>query len=181
MESVRNFLSRNSVFLKVVGAILLSVQLLTTPFMFDFIWLMMSLLVCFSAFLFYILTVVTFQNINGVESYNEQEQFIKSKRTWDTRLVGAEDGVFLLPLLFVGIDPVSVGVASILFWVYNYPKFSKLYCTVKAIAYFLVGLWILPYGIWPVVLAHIIVDTLVTYNLSSWLDLKDETAKSTGR
>ncbi|NOX42689.1 MAG: hypothetical protein GXP19_03005 [Gammaproteobacteria bacterium] len=175
--NLTNFVSRKSAFLKFVGVILLIAYLLTTPFTFDIIWLMMGLLVSFSAFLFYILTVVTFNNFNGVEGYNEQQQFVKSKRTWDARLAGAEDGVFLLPLLFIGIDPLSVGIASILFWVYNYPKFSKLYCTVKTIAFFIVGLWILPYGIWPVVLSHIIVDTLVTYNLSSWLELEDETAK----
>jgi len=131
--------------------------------------------------LFYILTVVTFKNFNGVERYNEKEQFIKTKGTWDSRLVGMEDGIFLLPLLYIGIDPISVGAMSIVFWIYNYTRLSKLYCTVKAAAYFLVGIWILPYGIWPVVLSHIIVDSLVTYNLSSWLDLEEETVKNTGR
>jgi len=178
MDAIKKSLSRKSVFFKVVGLLVLAMYMFTTHFSFDLIWFMMSLLVSFSAFLFYILTVVTFNNVNGIESYNEQEQFVKSKRTWDSRLVGAEDGIFLLPLVFIGIDPLSVGIASLLFWIYNYPKFSKLYCSVKAIAYFVVGLWILPYGIWPVVLSHIIVDTLVTYNLSNWLDVDDETVKN---
>ena len=80
----------------------------------------------------------------------------------------------MLPLLFVGFNPVTVMFAVFFYGVANYRHISTLYLCVKMLAYFIVGLWVLPYGIWPVVLAHIIVDTLVTYNLSNWLTVEEE-------
>ena len=176
MESLKKIWTHKSVAVKFFGAIALAVYFITSHFTLEPVWLLMAMLVSFSAFLFYILTVVTFSYYNDVETYNEQQQFIKSKNSWDSYLVAMEDGIFLLPLLFIGINPLTVAIAAILFGVFNRAKFSKLYCVVKMLAYFIVGLWVLPYGIWAVVLSHIIVDTLITYNLSSWLDLNDEDA-----
>ena len=176
MGSLKKLWAHKSVVVKFFGAIALAFYFITSHFTFEPVWLLMAMLVSFSAFLFYILTVVTFNYYNDVETYNEQQQFIKSKNTLNSYLVAMEDGVFLLPLLFIGINPLTVAVAALLYGIFNCTNFSKLYCAVKMLAYFIVGLWVLPYGIWAVVLAHIIVDTLVTYNLSNWLDLNDEDA-----
>jgi uncharacterized membrane protein len=67
-------------------------------------------------------------------------------------------GFFLLPLFYVGISPVSAAVAAFLFAVAHYPVFPWRYCIPKGIAYFFVALFILPHGIWSVVVAHLLVD-----------------------
>lgn len=174
MSIISGSLANKTIIIRMIGLVGLVVYFITSHFTFDPVWLFMALLVCFGSFLFYILTVVTFSYRNDAETYNEQRQFIRTKHSLDSYLVGMEDGVFLLPLIFIGINPLTVGIAAILFGWFNYPKLSKLYCSVKMVAYFIVGVWVLPYGIWAVVLAHIIVDTLVTYNLSNWLNADDE-------
>lgn len=80
------------------------------------------------------------------------------KEPWRFLLVPAEDGFFLLPLLYVGISPVSAAVAAFLFAVAHYPVFPWRYCIPKGTAYFFVALFILPHGIWSIVVAHLLVD-----------------------
>jgi hypothetical protein len=92
------------------------------------------------------------------DATNERLFSMLRKEPWRLLLIPAEDGVFLLPLLYVGITPVSAAVAAFLFAVAHYPSFPWRYCIPKGIAYFFVALFILPYGIWSVVIAHLIVD-----------------------
>ena len=80
------------------------------------------------------------------------------KEPWRLLLVPAEDGFFLLPLLYFGITPISAAIASALFAAAHYPLFPWRYCVPKGVAYFFVALFILPLGIWSVVLAHLIID-----------------------
>jgi len=47
---------------------------------------------------------------------------------------------------------------ALLFAVAHYPVFPWRYCIPKGIAYFFVALFILPHGIWSVVVAHLFVD-----------------------
>lgn len=169
----QRLLSR-SVIIKFIGLICLSVYFLNSHFNFDVVWFFMAMMVSIGAFLLYILTVVTFSYYHNGESYNEQQQFVRDKKTWGVYLPGMEDGVFLLPLLFVDINLLSVTIAALLYGLSNYRYLSNLYCVVKMLSYFVVALWVLPYGLWAVVLAHMVVDTLVTYNLSNWLSAEDD-------
>jgi hypothetical protein len=75
--------------------------------------------------------------------------------------IPAEDGLFLLPLVFIGINPISAAVAALLFGAAHYPSFPWRYCVPKSLAYFFVALFVLPYGIWSVVVAHLLVDVAV--------------------
>ena len=79
--------------------------------------------------------------------------------------------IFLLPLLYIGITPVSAGVAAFLFALAHYPLFPWRYCVPKGVAYFFVALCILPYGIWSIVVAHLIVD-VTTFVLILFLQLE---------
>ena len=83
------------------------------------------------------------------------------RRPWRFLLIPAEDGFFLLPLLYIGINPLSAAIASFLFAVAHYPVFPWRVCVPKGIAYFFVALFILPHGIWPVVVAHLLIDLFV--------------------
>ncbi|MGO8838796.1 MAG: hypothetical protein ACLQAH_11050 [Limisphaerales bacterium] len=92
------------------------------------------------------------------DSINERLFSMLRKKPWRILFIPAEDGCFLLPLLYVGITPASAAVAAFLFAVAHYPGFPWRYCIPKGMAYFFVALFILPYGIWSVVVAHLIVD-----------------------
>ncbi len=93
-----------------------------------------------------------------VEVTNERFFSMLKRKPWRFLLIPAEDGFFLLPLLYIGINPISAAVAAFLFAVAHYPSFPWRYCLPKGIAYFFVALFILPYGIWTVVVAHVIAD-----------------------
>jgi len=105
----------------------------------------------------------------GVEALDEKETgevkeriFSWLKREpWRFLLIPAEDGFFLLPLLYIGINPTSAAVAGFLFAAAHYPLYPWRYCVPKGIAYFFVALFILPYGIWSVVVAHLFLDVAV--------------------
>ncbi len=92
------------------------------------------------------------------EAINERIFSMLKKKPWKFLLIPAEDGFFLLPLLYTGINPISAAVAAFLFAVTHYPSFPWRYCLPKGIAYFFVALFIVPYGIWTVVVAHLLVD-----------------------
>jgi TPR repeat protein len=110
----------------------------------------------------------------GLKGSDEKEtQFLKDsidsavkKKPLQLLLIPTEDGFFLLPLLYIGITPISAAIAAVLFAAAHYPLFPWRYCLPKGIAYFFVALFVLPLGIWSVVLAHMIIDlTLVIISL----------------
>ena len=82
------------------------------------------------------------------------------RNPWRFLYIPAEDGFFLLPLLYIGINPVSAAVAAFLFGLFHYPAFPWRYCIPKGIAYFFVALFLLRYDIWAIVLGHLFVDFL---------------------
>ncbi len=115
------------------------------------------------------LAIIAVTKILGIKVFDEAdadftgEQMISElrKRPWQLLLIPAEDGFFLLPLLYAGVDPVSAVVAAFLFGLAHYLFFPGLVCIPKGVAYFFVALFILPYGIWSVVLGHLIVDAVL--------------------
>jgi hypothetical protein len=90
---------------------------------------------------------------------NDRIDRMITEKPWRLLLIPAEDGLFLLPLLYIGITSLSAAVAATLFAAMHYPLFSWKYCVPKGIAYFFVAMLILPAGIWSVVVAHLLVDT----------------------
>jgi uncharacterized membrane protein len=93
-----------------------------------------------------------------VDATNERFFSMLKREPWEFLLIPGEDGFFLLPLLYIGVSPVSAAVAAFLFAVAHYPVFPWRYCIPKGIAYFFVALFILPHGIWSIVVAHLLVD-----------------------
>jgi hypothetical protein len=55
----------------------------------------------------------------------------------------------------------STFAAGLLFAAIHYPLFPWRYCVPKGIAYFFVALFILPYGIWSVLAAHLLLDVSI--------------------
>ena len=70
----------------------------------------------------------------------------------------AEDGLICVPVLLVGIGPLSVVIAGIAFAFLHLGRFTYLECIGKGITYTLVCYWILPYGILTVVVGHFIMN-----------------------
>jgi len=75
-------------------------------------------------------------------------------------LVPGEDGFFFLPLVYLGITPVSAAAAAGLFALVHLATRTSQACVVLFVAWFLVCLIVLPHGILPVVFGHLVLDTL---------------------
>lgn len=112
-----------------------------------------------------------------MEQWNKRFFSAVKKRPWQFLLIPAEDGFFLLPLLYIGINPVSAAVAAFLFGVTHYPMFPWHTCIPKCVAYFFVALFVLPYGIWSIVVAHWLLDALALL----WVLLAEVKGKPTLR
>jgi beta-lactamase regulating signal transducer with metallopeptidase domain len=156
---------------KLIGAVLLALYFYFQPFIFDKAWFLLGLLIAFTVILFYLLTIATFNEGNigktvisasqsNSQPNNQRNNQSKNKRSsiWTRCLPAAEDGVFLLPLLFIGVNFISVTISAVLFSIYLSPSCSKKFCTVRGIVYFLVALFILPHGIWSAVFTNITVE-----------------------
>src|SRR6185312_5078560 len=110
---------------------------------------------------------------NEAQDVNERIQSSVKKEPWRLLLIPAEDGFFLLPLLYVGITPISAAIAAALFAAAHYPSFPWRYCIPKGVAYFFIALFVLPAGIWSVVIAHLIIDlTAIGFGMISELDTR---------
>lgn len=157
--------------IKIIGVVFLIIYLIFAPFSFELIWLLMALLLSFGAVLLYLLTIVTFQKELDRTVLQKSEENKLSEYPWTKYLVSAEDGVFLLPLFIIGINPVTVLITTVLYSAYHYSNFPRTFLYIRGVAYFMVGLWILPYGIWSVLFSHIIVDVIIAAGLPKWLGL----------
>jgi hypothetical protein len=84
-------------------------------------------------------------------------------------LIPGEDGIFFVPLLWVGITPLTAGVAAAAFAAVHYPEYSIRACVPKFVFLFAVAMVILPHGIGSVVVGHLLVDAIAftTLNLLS--------------
>lgn len=104
------------------------------------------------------------ENQIGVEQ--EQSQLVQmgndimKKHPYCFWLASAESAFFYVPLLWVGINPISAFIAASLFGFAHYPAFFLRNCIYKTLIQFFVALVILPHGILTVMLGHFIVDNV---------------------
>jgi len=83
------------------------------------------------------------------------------RRPWLLLLIPGEDGIFFLPLLYVGLNPFTAFAASALFALAHAGYKSRSAMTGTFLIAFVVCLTILPNGIIPVIIGHFIVDITV--------------------
>jgi hypothetical protein len=90
---------------------------------------------------------------------------------WRILVVPSEDGLICVPLILVGINPVTALIAGATFASLHFVQFTYLDCIVKAVYYGLVCFFILPYGILTVVAGHLMTDVsiLLLLKLTKWL------------
>jgi hypothetical protein len=79
-------------------------------------------------------------------------------RPWKLLLAAGEDGVFFLPLLYVGINPIAALISSFVYAFMHYLVFPLWDCFMKWLFFFVVAMWILPHGIVTVVVGHVASD-----------------------
>lgn len=108
--------------------------------------------------------------INAFDRVPEEHglMFRRARHTLGLGLqIASEDGLFLVPLLHVGINLPYAVIAGVAFGLAHYPSYSLPMCIPKGIAYILVAMFVLPSGIWSVVAGHIIVDA-ITFAAEPW-------------
>lgn len=89
----------------------------------------------------------------------------------------AEDGLFLVPVVYIGISPFTALISAMVFAAGHYPKFPLVACVPKGLCWFAVVMWVLPHGVWTVVVGHMILDYLIA--IAGWA--LDRPAKSTSQ
>ena len=70
----------------------------------------------------------------------------------------AEDGLICVPVLLLGIGPLSAALGGVVFGFLHLGRFTYLECIGKSITYAAVCYFILPYGVLTVVLGHAIMN-----------------------
>lgn len=76
-------------------------------------------------------------------------------------LIPGEDGLFFVPLLWIGITPVTAAITAALFAAVHYPLFSINECKTKFVFILCIAVWVLPHGLGSVIVAHLICDAIV--------------------
>jgi hypothetical protein len=70
----------------------------------------------------------------------------------------AEDGLICVPVLLVGVGPLSVVLGGLAFGFLHLARFTYLECIGKSITYAAVCYFVLPHGVLTVVLGHVIMN-----------------------
>lgn len=140
------------------------------PQSFNYKWVLIYVGGAFLGVIFFILLLTVFLSLiskkldalpPAADAVFEKEI---QRRPWSLLFsLPAEDGLFLVPIAIIGINPIAAGVSGILFGIAHYPLHSKYSCVFKGIFYFSVALWILPHGILAIVLGHILLDAYGFY------------------
>ena len=75
-------------------------------------------------------------------------------------LTPAEDGLICVPVLLLGIEPLSALLGGVVFGVIHLARFTYIECIGKSVTYALVCYFVLPHGLLTVVLGHVIMNGL---------------------
>lgn len=85
---------------------------------------------------------------------------------WSFFLTPGEDGFICVPVLLIGINPITALIGGLVFGLLHIGRFTYYECLYKAVIYALVCFFILPYGLLTVVVGH------MTLNAIAWISLK---------
>jgi hypothetical protein len=95
------------------------------------------------------------------------------KKPWMVLLIPGEDGLFFLPLLYIGVNPVSAFFAAAIFGAAHLVCKPFYACLGTAVISYFLCLFVLPYGIGAMVIGHMIVD-LSVFAMTPYLKRKLE-------
>lgn len=159
--------------LKVVGIGLLAVHIFRNSFVVDpglvAIYLAIALSVSF-VFVLVIYPVLDWASgTQPMASHGMNEQMVSEIKHHPIRLallIPGEDGIFFVPLLWVGITPLTAGVAAAAFAAVHLPEYSIRACVPKFVFLFAVAMVVLPHGIGSIVVGHLLVDAIAFTTLN---------------
>jgi TPR repeat protein len=146
-----------------MGYAALAYHLVTAPFRFEWLAVVWFLAIILLVLLLAIAAVALTKSERELHAVSEVPVPLDDPEAWRSFWeLPAEDGVFLLPLLYVGATPFTALVSGVLFALFHLPNYPLLATIPKGAAYFLVGLVLLPkVGIWPIIVGHLLIDGLV--------------------
>jgi len=112
------------------------------------------------------------EDIEAARSLSEIMRLIK-REPWQLLLIPGEDGLFFLPLIYTGINPLTALGASILFGFAHIGYKSKTACAMTSVIAFMICLFVIPYGIINAVIGHLIVD-LSVFSMLPFINMKTD-------
>lgn len=153
--------SRSRFYVQCLGTIVLVTALLFDPPSFDFVWFLFALLVAVGLPLLNIwgATAVEAITLRTAEPYAALPDYHPAQKYF----LAMEDGVFLVPLLWTGIDSLTAAIASVFYGLFAFRHYSNSMVITRSLAYFLLILWVLPHGLWMVVVAHAVAEIAIRY------------------
>ncbi|HEU5074465.1 MAG TPA: hypothetical protein VFU02_09835 [Polyangiaceae bacterium] len=149
--------------LLVAGYAGLLYQLLTAPLRFEWLGTIVFVGVIVLVAVVSVIALTLATNEQQVDALTLPPDSTDFRPSWRVLLgVPAEDGFFLVPLLYIGVTPLTALISGSLFALAHLPNYRFWSTVPKGISYFLVGLFLLPWvGIWPIVLGHVLLDAFL--------------------
>ncbi len=98
--------------------------------------------------------------LDAAESLRELLRKIRAE-PWQLLLIPGEDGLFFLPLLYIGITPLTVLIASSLFAFAHLSCKPWFACLGNLAISCVLCLVVLPHGILPMIIGHVITDLAI--------------------
>jgi hypothetical protein len=103
------------------------------------------------------------QNVDPTPYGDRRAAQVKRRPLIEALLLPGEDGFFFVPLLVVGIEPLTAAIASMAYAATHYPEYPLKNCVGKAAILYLIAIWILPNGLGSVIVGHLVVDWIAYY------------------
>lgn len=164
--------SRSRFYLQCLGAIaLLTAALFQKHPSFDFIWFLFALLIAVG---FPLLNVWVTSAFGAITRRNtELPARTPDYHSAQKYFLAAEDGVLLLPLLWIGISVLTAVLASLLYALFIFRRRQSFSMVVtRSLAYFVLIIWVLPHGLWMVVAAHVVAEIAIRYLFPYWFTVE---------
>lgn len=168
-------LQRSVLPIKAVGLVFLLYPCVVTGFGFDPVWIVVYVVMtivigCLFAVFRVVLDKIRLPNPSAAQSSSQEEQQVYGQcermiapvrsRPWLFLLIPGEDGVFFLPLLYLGITPLTAAIAATAFTLIHYcckPNSTLPGTFTLTFANIIV---VLPHGILPMVVGHLLLDAV---------------------
>jgi hypothetical protein len=185
----KRFLERLIIPGKILGIVFVLLHLWGTGIAFNPLWVVfyLGLIAVIAVLWFAVNYLLSAVSKKYEESLNSEEAALPYKlsllcsdvkrRPWLLLLIPGEDGIFFLPLLYVGLNPFTAFVSSALFALAHAGYKSKSAMFGTFLIAFVVCLAILPNGIIPVIIGHFLVDITV-FLILIYMERKEARARA---
>jgi len=167
---MKQFYSRSRFYLQCLGAIALATTLLLKRPTFDFTWFLFALLVSVGLPLLNVWVTSAFEAVTrrNTEPRTPTPDYHPAQKYF----LAMEDGLLLVPLLWIGITPLTAGAASVLYTLFICCRQKRSMAITRSVAYFVLIIWALPHGLWIVVAAHAVSELAIRFLFPYWFTIE---------